>query len=105
MKPCPYPKCESKIADRDEAWRWHFETLHRRKPQVHEHAPREFDRIEPCKFCPLPGTPFGFYANGCRHKDLGLAMIPHIGAFHPDKIVGYDLERDRLTRSLKGRQN
>lgn len=105
MIPCPYPECLAFLAERDEAQAWHYRAAHRRKPVVHNHDPHQMDRIERCKLCPPPGFPLSFYANGCKHIDLGLQMLQHAALYHADQVIGLNIERQRLARSLEGRQN
>jgi hypothetical protein len=104
--PCPYPCCGSRVADRDEAWRWHFEEVHRREPPAFTGL-HMANRIERCKLCAVAGAPLAFiyFANGCRHVDLGVAMIQHVRDYHSDKVVGWNQERDRLARAMRERRN
>jgi hypothetical protein len=106
VRKCPYPECLVYL-DGDADAGLHFASAHRREPAVHNHAPHEIDRLERCKLCPPAGSPFPmtYAANGCKHKDLGLSMIAHVAAFHPDRVIGFDLERDRLVRAVRGRLN
>ena len=103
MTPCPYPDCRSVVADRDEAWAYHFGAVHRQdRPHAAPLQQCRMDRIEGCKLCPSVQA---LHVIECRHGDPGVQMIQHIGTFHAAAVVGLNLERRRLQLEAERRVN
>ena len=107
---CAYPDCYAEITDATAPA--HYGTIHVRTVEDYArfvfageglHLP-EF--MAPCKLCVARmAPPFPFYATGCKHVDLGLVMIAHIKDAHPDRVVGWNIERARLKWEAEARRN